>query len=476
QVAEARSILGSQAAPTSVAAIDSVAAHLSLDMPGRGRLVEVEGLARSALAAAEGESRAVESCQAMMAIGIVARERDLTESIDWFNRMGVVAQAQRLAIWHLYARSGAATSTWLAEGDVDALVTTSGDAVRAGVVNVSSSMDAVHTLHLVMCGEFDAAAGRLRGCLARVRRLHLEPVERYLLMTRAVLHAHQGNRPDMERSIAEFRERGGDRSRELTLVLGMARAFCALLEENTDLARQELDAVVASQRENPTTFYLAGKHGLLPLLISLDAKIGSPEHRECTELCSVAVASMRWNRQFAELGHAVLLGREGRRAEAEAALGRARRAGEYYPMAWHLGLRLVAAPAHQDGWGEPATWLRQAEEYFHAAPVPVLAGACRALLRQIGAGAPHRPSGTDAVPVWLRARGITLREYEVLELMVARYGNREIATRLHISHRTVEKHVASLLAKADRPNRAALIAYAASDGTAATPTHPRPPF
>ncbi|HKN95812.1 MAG TPA: AAA family ATPase, partial [Pseudonocardiaceae bacterium] len=244
QVAEARAILGSQLAPASVAAIDSVAAHLSLDMSGQDRLVEVEVLARSALAAAERESRAVESCQAMMAIGIVARERDLTESIGWFDRMAVVAQAHRLAIWHLYARSGAATSTWLAEGDVAALVTTSGDAVRAGVVNVSSSMDAVHTLHLVMCGEFDNAAGQLRECLARVRRLHLEPVERYLLMTRAVLHAHQGNRPDMERSIAEFRDRGGDRSRELTLVLGMARACCALLEDNTDLARRELDAVV----------------------------------------------------------------------------------------------------------------------------------------------------------------------------------------------------------------------------------------
>ena len=459
QVAEARTILGERPAPGSVAAIDAVAAHLALDMPGRERLAEVEALARSALAAAGGDSHPVESCQALMAIGVVSRERDLAESIAWFERMAVVARTHRLPIWHLYARSGAATSTWLGEGDVNALRTTGADAERTGVVNVGSSMDAVRALHLVMCGRFAEAAVLLGECLARVRRLHLEPVERYLLMARTVLHAHQGNRPDLEASFAEFRDRGGDRSRELPLALGMGRAFCALLEDDTDLARRELDAVVTSQRENPTTFYLAGKHGLLPLLVSLDAKIGSDEHREFTELGSVAVATMRWNRQFVDLGRAVLLGREGKVGDAEAAWERARRAGRLYPVAWHLGLRLVAGHAHQDGWGEPAAWLRQAEEYFHRAAVPALAGACRVLLRQVGASAPQRQSA--AVPVWLRARGITMREFEVLELLVARYGNREIATLLHISHRTVEKHVANLLAKTDQPNRAALIAFAA---------------
>jgi DNA-binding NarL/FixJ family response regulator len=55
---------------------------------------------------------------------------------------------------------------------------------------------------------------------------------------------------------------------------------------------------------------------------------------------------------------------------------------------------------------------------------------------------------------------VTLREYEVYELLMARLGNKEIAARLHISPRTVEKHVASLLTKTDRSNRTTLIADA----------------
>ena len=45
------------------------------------------------------------------------------------------------------------------------------------------------------------------------------------------------------------------------------------------------------------------------------------------------------------------------------------------------------------------------------------------------------------------ALGLTAREREVLELLVAGLSNREIATRLHRSERTVENHVAALLAK-----------------------------
>jgi DNA-binding NarL/FixJ family response regulator len=61
----------------------------------------------------------------------------------------------------------------------------------------------------------------------------------------------------------------------------------------------------------------------------------------------------------------------------------------------------------------------------------------------------------------LRKAGVTVREFEVLRLLVDRLGNREIATRLHLSPRTVEKHVASLMAKTGRPDRIALAEFAA---------------
>jgi DNA-binding NarL/FixJ family response regulator len=52
-----------------------------------------------------------------------------------------------------------------------------------------------------------------------------------------------------------------------------------------------------------------------------------------------------------------------------------------------------------------------------------------------------------------------VREYEVLQLLADRIGNKDIAGRLHISPRTVEKHVGALMAKLSQPDRAALTEY-----------------
>jgi hypothetical protein len=73
-------------------------------------------------------------------------------------------------------------------------------------------------------------------------------------------------------------------------------------------------------------------------------------------------------------------------------------------MACHLGLRLVAEAVLAHGWGTPVDCLRAAEEYFHGAGVP--------------------------------------------------------ANRLHLSIRTVEKHVAQLIATTGHPDRIALGEFA----------------
>jgi DNA-binding NarL/FixJ family response regulator len=66
------------------------------------------------------------------------------------------------------------------------------------------------------------------------------------------------------------------------------------------------------------------------------------------------------------------------------------------------------------------------------------------------------------VPDYLRAIGVTVREHEVLQLIVERLTNKAIANRLHISPRTVEKHVASLILKAEVADRVELSDFAAS--------------
>ena len=78
-----------------------------------------------------------------------------------------------------------------------------------------------------------------------------------------------------------------------------------------------------------------------------------------------------------------------------------------------------------------------------------LAGRCRELRNQ------SQPNP------WVAA-GITAREAEVLRLVADGLPNKEIAARLHLSPRTVEKHVESLLRKTGARSRTSLAAAHAS--------------
>jgi DNA-binding CsgD family transcriptional regulator len=64
------------------------------------------------------------------------------------------------------------------------------------------------------------------------------------------------------------------------------------------------------------------------------------------------------------------------------------------------------------------------------------------------------------VPPRLRALGVTSREMEVLALVTRGMTNAEVADRLVLSRRTVDSHVASLLAKTGSASRAELRAWA----------------
>jgi DNA-binding NarL/FixJ family response regulator len=90
-----------------------------------------------------------------------------------------------------------------------------------------------------------------------------------------------------------------------------------------------------------------------------------------------------------------------------------------------------------------------------------VAAACRNLLREAGAPVPRRRAGEQQLPGRLQALGVTEREAEVLRLAALGLGNREIAERMVLSPRTVEKHVEHVLAKTGQ-RRDQLATYLAS--------------
>jgi DNA-binding CsgD family transcriptional regulator len=240
--------------------------------------------------------------------------------------------------------------------------------------------------------------------------------------------------------------------------VGHCRATFFLLAENLDEAHTQMTTGARLLLSSPATIAppFLGLWPLLGALLDRDAEAAAARVRAAHGTRHLVVGSL--------LGYAdaIVAGRRGGRAEAETAFAAAD--GQMGPLvAWyrHHARRMCAQAALADGWGDPVAWLREAAGYFAARGDDRIAAACRSLLRQAGAPVPQRrPSGTD-ISGQLRALGVTEREADVLRLAAQGLGNKEIAEVMFLSPRTVEKHVASLLAKTGL-RRAQLAGYAAS--------------
>ncbi|WBQ06032.1 helix-turn-helix transcriptional regulator [Kribbella sp. CA-293567] len=456
-LAMARSLLGNQPTDADLAPVDFMAALLELTKSSPGRLRTAADLATRAAAAAERAnlpSVAVDACQLL---GILSREHDLDRSIAYFQRARQLATENDLGFQRVISHLYQAGTICLAEGDVTELEHARQQALQFGAIPTAYEIEGALGLQAILRSEYARATEIIEACLEVTQRLKLSRGAPFEVVTMAVLAGHQGKRAEMETKLGELAIWGERASHELPLSFGLARTFCALLEENRELAESEMAQALAYDAQNPTSYHMAGKNGLGLLLGVLAGRNGWAHYESVS---ATAGSKMRWNRQFVELAHAVLLGKDGKAADAAAMVEQALESSALYPMARHLGLRLIAQPAAADGWGEPVAWLRQAEDYFHEAEVPAVASACRSMLRQLGATVSQRRTGSDQVPAHLRQLGITTREFEVVQLLVDKIGNKSIASRLHISPRTVEKHVASLMTKTQQPDREALSSFA----------------
>ena len=87
--------------------------------------------------------------------------------------------------------------------------------------------------------------------------------------------------------------------------------------------------------------------------------------------------------------------------------------------------------------------LREARALFDRLGAKVLVERCDVRLRAIGARVPRGARATTRANVG----GLTDRELDVLDLLDEGLRNAEIATRLHLSEKTVGHHVSAILAK-----------------------------
>ncbi|MET8116666.1 helix-turn-helix transcriptional regulator [Streptomyces prasinus] len=455
----ARWLLGGEPADADTAVVDLAAAHAQLHRPAPERLRTAAELAERARAAARRAELPALACRALLLLARLAEENTESAARARLEEAHTLARAHHLPVLRLAAEAELARLAADRDGHLSPLEHAHREAVRRGVPPLAQHLGLALALEQIRRGEFATAGERIRAATVEAERLGLEGALAELRLAEAVRLAHQGRRAELEHALERL-ELSADAAPGLRPVAyGLARAFCSLLEERPRDAERELAQALALDAENPATADF-GRHGLAVLLGVLAGRLGR-QHLPGT----AGAGGTRWNRQFAGLAHAVLLGREGRAGEATAAAAAALEAAAAHPVARHLAVRLVAPAAHRDGWGAPVEWLREAEEYFHGAGLRAPAGACRALLRGMGATVRQRRTGTEQVPPALRRCGITAREFEVAQLLAERVANKNIAVLLHISPRTVEKHVASLLQKTGHPDRTAF-----ATATRTTPT------
>jgi DNA-binding CsgD family transcriptional regulator len=241
--------------------------------------------------------------------------------------------------------------------------------------------------------------------------------------------------------------------------LGMA----ALVEEDLDATR-DLFARAAMEFDRLPTTPQDPTRGL-SVLLSVHDSTSAEEAAALVAAADTADAAMtKLARGYLRLARAVALGRDGRRAEAEAELAEGEELLRAMAEGWlHHGFRLAGPAAIADGWGDPDRWLLETLGGFEDRGLTRGADAVRALLRGAGFPVPRRGQAAPGLPAPWATAGVTAREAEVLVLLADGLTNREIAERVFLSSRTVERHLANVGTKLGTRTRSELVAMAARD-------------
>jgi DNA-binding CsgD family transcriptional regulator len=407
-------------------------------------------LAEQAVTAAEEAGDLELNCEALELLAMALRPRDLTAAAGVLRRELAAAGRAGLVLWRLRALNELGTVEAMRDARGDRLWRAYELAVRVGALDTAAST--LINLAGLYVGtdvlpEAIAAARRARQLAAPLGATQAVAAATAL---EAAAHGFAGHRADMEQGLRRAVELAPDDADIAEWATGGARGLVALLFEG----RAEALAAFARARAlgAPVRAVDPWHPALLVRAVQGDATVSEVEAEQAR-----ATVGARFPATWLGYARAVTLAAAGDRAAAEAAFRGAERAASRYPLFRAIALRLAAEAALDHPFGDPVAWLREAEAAFVSRRLPRIASACRGLLARAGAPATRRRGRDDAAlaPDLLRL-GVTAREAEVLELVGEHLPNKDIAARLYLSPRTVEKHVASLLLKTGAADRAAL--------------------
>ena len=412
---------------------------------GAGELAETARLGAAAVDRAEAAGAPEVLCEALAVVGRSAYFADPAAADAAFRRAAQVAAEHGLAAQRVDALIGSGTLELVEGADAPALRAARELALDAGMLARAAGVDLV-LLEPVWHRHGPAAAEPYaREAVDLYTRLRI-PAGR--ATARAGLAACLAGQ---ELPTGDLLDAGRGLPPEGAAVHALARSIPPLLAGDLPTAARVLDggmtALLAHRPAPPLAVW-----GLWALLRTAVADRDSDAR---DRLRGSPAAARRVNRGALAYADAIAAGRsgDGTRAAGLLAAGDADLAGSPW---WGRLLRLpVLAAAVADGWGDPVPALRADLAEHERTGATALARTARDLLRRAGAPT-RRGRGDSAVPPRLRALGVTSREMDVLALVADGLTNAQVAERLYLSVRTVETHVASLLAKTGAASRAEL--------------------
>jgi DNA-binding CsgD family transcriptional regulator len=454
--------------------VDAAAARYALvtgELELAGNLAD-RALAAAADAGLEGWAAEV-ALDALDVTGRRERTRDLAAARSAFERALQIAEESGLGAWRIRALHELATIGMLADGSVGRLREVRELAHQAGILSVATIIDLQLANRWSLGSDLDLALSAARQCERGATQLSAHRIEAMSIGLQALVAAirldARGAEADAERAEAIL----PGHPEVLMTTWGQIRVVAALFRDDVGRASRLSSTALSYGREalkapaggrgyySPMQAPLVARGrawGLAALLLA----VTGGDARAAIDQAGAAGAAVSWNRGCLAYAEAVLAGRDRQRVLAtERAAEGAACFAPFAPWWNHLARRLVAADALADGWGEPVAWMREAAASFDSTGHDRLASACRGILRKAGARVPRTGRGSAQVPPQMRRLGVTSREMDVYLLVAQGFSNAEIAARLFISPKTVETHVANLVAKTGRSGRRELVAHAA---------------
>lgn len=476
QLAHARVIAAELHDAELASRVDAAAARYALVT---GELDQAEHLAIRSLAAAEHAwqaSWAAEvAIESLDVIGRRRRIRDFDAGRAAFERAYQIADDLGLGSWRITLLHELATIDMLADGTTARLHEVRQAALDAGIRSIATIVDLQLANQLSLGPDLDAALEAARLAERSAAQISARRAEAMAVCLQALAFAIRTDGRATEQALerAEAIRPGNGAVRMHSR--GQVAVLAALFRDDVSQAVKQSAAVMAHGADalhvlgapqgergfySPAQAPLVARGRSWSIAALLQAVSGAGGRG--IELAAAVGATAGWNRGCLAYAEAVLEGKAGHRDRATALAEEGSAAFAPFAPWWnHLAQRLVAPSALTDGWGEPVAWMREAAAGFEASGHDRLATACRGILRKAGVRVPRAGRGAARVPPQMRRLGVTSREMDVFLLVAQGYSNAEIAARLFISPKTVETHVANLVAKTGQSGRRELVAHAA---------------